>query len=391
MEISTIIYPASGLPPCLAPASSAQPAESSLTEKEAAPEGEFAVLLALLRMPSADKAAGETCAAIAGQLVPAGLQLMVQPADTPDAGGEAGNLPASLPVRWPGSGNTPAGHYEIACLPGSPAAGLMPSLPAEGKASAASDAPVGSEPVPATQNARDDVMKTVPLPGEVTAAGKERDGLTGVFEQQLQAGGEKAEQGVAKMTPAAVQPSPGISAKGKLTGGPEQDKIEAKPVEGSTQPSVRPVLTPAEPVQTEAVRRLQDVKSAVLEQVLEKMVFSRSETGEAKVTVRLKPPALGEVEISLYLEDGRLSGRIVAENAMVRELLDAALTQLRQRLEAQQLQVAELTVSIGQEKEYHRGRDSHEGAARHPGGREKAGESASPLAVVLPGLLNALA
>jgi flagellar hook-length control protein FliK len=97
-------------------------------------------------------------------------------------------------------------------------------------------------------------------------------------------------------------------------------------------------------------------RAAVLEQVLEKMVLNKDENGESRIFIRLKPAVLGDVEIRLRMVDGQLSGSILTQNAQVKEVLETALAQLRQRLEAQQIQVAELTVTVGQGDGFHQGR-----------------------------------
>ncbi|NLN06531.1 MAG: hypothetical protein GX167_02805 [Firmicutes bacterium] len=88
----------------------------------------------------------------------------------------------------------------------------------------------------------------------------------------------------------------------------------------------------------------------VLEQVMEKMEFSIRKDGEQKLYVRLKPETLGEVEIRLKLEAGRLTARIVTDNYRVKELLDASLPQINRRLEAQQVTLASFNVTVGQEQ-----------------------------------------
>lgn len=93
-------------------------------------------------------------------------------------------------------------------------------------------------------------------------------------------------------------------------------------------------------------------RAAVVEQVLEKMVFRKEPEGDSTLSLRLKPGALGEVQVSLRLEDGRLMARIMTENLYVKEVLDAALGQLKQRLEAQQIQVSELTVTVGSQQDF---------------------------------------
>jgi flagellar hook-length control protein FliK len=141
--------------------------------------------------------------------------------------------------------------------------------------------------------------------------------------------------------------------------------------------------------------RVNVARASVVEQVLEKMVFSREISGEAKVFIRLKPAVLGEVEISLRMEDGRLTGRILTDSVSVKEALEAALVQLRQRLEAQQIQVAELTVGVGRENPFDRGHrmPAAPWRERYGGARNQGGEALEEpvLPVILPGLVNALA
>ena len=97
-------------------------------------------------------------------------------------------------------------------------------------------------------------------------------------------------------------------------------------------------------------------KAAVLDQVLEKMVLNKDENGQSSIFIRLKPAVLGEVEIRLRMENGQLNGSILTQNAQVKEVLETALVQLRQRLEAQHIHVAELTVTVSEGGGFHQGR-----------------------------------
>jgi hypothetical protein len=412
METCILVSPMPNLPPCQASVSSTGSAEAN--SKEQCPEGDFAALLAALEKPPADKAADETCVNVAaGLLVQAGLPQAIQFAVPAGAGGDASSLSVSVPVWGPGNVNVLAVDYEIFGLSGVLSTELLPSFAAvEGKGAAASGAAVMEGPALVTRSVQKDDHAAVakaglsneqPTVGTPTA--KMQAGAP-VEPKRAAASGAAVMEGPALVTRsvqkddhAAVakaglsneQPTVGMLTEGKPAVSPEQKKSEPIPAESSTQPSVRPVWPAHEQLHAEVVRRLDAVKSAVLEQVLEKMVFSKSESGEAKVFVRLKPPSLGEVEISLYLEDGRLTGRIVAESAMVRELLDASLSQLRQRLEEQNVHVAELTISTRQEREFRRGRDRSDGMPAILAGRKMNMESASTVPTALPGLLNALA
>ncbi len=87
-----------------------------------------------------------------------------------------------------------------------------------------------------------------------------------------------------------------------------------------------------------------------VEQILEKIEFSARKNGEQRLYVRLKPETLGEVEIRLKLEAGRLTAKIVTDNIQVKELLDASLPQISRRLEAQQVTLTAFSVTVGQEQ-----------------------------------------
>lgn len=107
------------------------------------------------------------------------------------------------------------------------------------------------------------------------------------------------------------------------------------------------------------------LRESVTEQVLQRMTFYSTPGGAKKLHVRLKPESLGEVEISLQLEKGRITARVVAENALVKEMLESSLGVIKQRLEAQQVVVHDFTVTV-----------SGQGDSRHerlPGWQEMTG------------------
>ena len=364
------------------------PADSGPADKEPVSEGEFAVLLAALQ-GQAVKAGGVSGLVTAEPPASAGLPMAEQPAclqvpgagvlltqmhEKPLAGTEAVwlsclNLQRAAVTPAALQDNVNRKAIVVNFRPGEP---LEQAAPLNGQ--------TGAEKALAAA-----------LPEAATAEGTKPQGLKNSFEQLPPPQGEESAPGAAKTAFAGTELPSAVRAERSLTGGPDREQGEGKPAESSSQAVFKATGSVPELVQAEIVQRLQSVKSAVVEQVLEKMVFSRTESGEAKVFIRLKPPALGEVEISLQMEEGRLTGRIVAESLLVREVLEAALGQLRQRLEAQQIQVAELTVGSGQEKGFHHGRDRTEALTPFPWGREQPGEEASPLPAAAPGLLNALA
>ncbi|EEG76524.1 flagellar hook-length control protein FliK [Dethiobacter alkaliphilus] len=133
-------------------------------------------------------------------------------------------------------------------------------------------------------------------------------------------------------------------------------------------------------------------RAAVVEQVLEKMLLVKEPQGESTLFVRLRPAVLGEVEVRLRMEEGRLVANILTENAQVKETLDGALNQLRQRLEAQQINVAEMTVTVNQEQSSRQGSGFHDFRQTQAGGGDvlpvEAVEEIPPSAVLIPGALD---
>ena len=122
-------------------------------------------------------------------------------------------------------------------------------------------------------------------------------------------------------------------------------------------------------LQTPAVQfgKSQLGRADIVDQVLEKMVLTTEPDGESTLFVRLRPAVLGEVEIRLRMENGQLTARIITESAHVKEALDAALGQVRQRLEAQHISVSEMTVSVGQEESSRQGKSFNPSWGQHGG------------------------
>jgi flagellar hook-length control protein FliK len=172
----------------------------------------------------------------------------------------------------------------------------------------------------------------------------------------------------------------------------KKDAAEGMPPEKSSYPVRAALETPAA-----QFGRVNVARAEVVEQVVEKMVFSKDLTGESSVFIRLKPAVLGQVEIRLSLQDGQLTASIMTGSTQVKEALEGAMAQIRQRLESQQIHVAELTVFVGEEYGFAHGQGSgnmyRQNETQKMHGRlqrEGLGESTGP-ASVISGLVNTLA
>jgi flagellar hook-length control protein FliK len=172
----------------------------------------------------------------------------------------------------------------------------------------------------------------------------------------------------------------------------KKDTVDGIPPDKSSYPVRAALETPAA-----QFGRVNVARAEVVEQVMEKMVFSKDLSGESSVFIRLKPAVLGQVEIRLSLQDGQLTASIMTGSTQVKEALEGAMAQIRQRLESQQIHVAELTVFVGEEYGFTHGQGSgnmyRQNETQKMHGRlqrEGLGESPGP-ASVISGLVNTLA
>jgi flagellar hook-length control protein FliK len=69
-------------------------------------------------------------------------------------------------------------------------------------------------------------------------------------------------------------------------------------------------------------------------------------SGSNQLRIRLKPESLGSLDVTLTVEGGKLTARIVASNTEVRDVFAGNLQLFKQSLEAQGLQVNQLSVAV---------------------------------------------
>ncbi|MCR3922096.1 MAG: flagellar hook-length control protein FliK [Firmicutes bacterium] len=88
--------------------------------------------------------------------------------------------------------------------------------------------------------------------------------------------------------------------------------------------------------------------SRVIDPIIKEMQFQRTVgNGFDEVRVRLQPESLGEVVIRISRTDGQISGRILVENVMIKEVLDNHLLVFKERLSNMGIELMELNVSLG--------------------------------------------
>lgn len=87
-------------------------------------------------------------------------------------------------------------------------------------------------------------------------------------------------------------------------------------------------------------------KDDILSQIYDKAkVLNIRDSSE--LNIKLKPEALGEVSIRLVLEKGMMTGRILVENSHVKGLVESNLSQIKDNLRSQNLNVQDFSVSVG--------------------------------------------
>lgn len=119
--------------------------------------------------------------------------------------------------------------------------------------------------------------------------------------------------------------------------------MNPSPAVNSTQP-----LSHNQTVKFEAVRNL-DTQD-VLFQMTEKLkVELKGDTTEVKML--LKPESLGEVALKISTQNGIVTAQFVAESQRVKEVIEAGFNQLKDMLTQQGINVAQLQVSVGGERQ----------------------------------------
>lgn len=87
-------------------------------------------------------------------------------------------------------------------------------------------------------------------------------------------------------------------------------------------------------------------KNELLQQVIQRVQVDLK-PGQTEMRMNLKPENLGQLQMKLVLEDGKVTAQFLTGNQNVKEALENSLSQLRQSLQEQGLKVEKLSVLIG--------------------------------------------
>lgn len=200
---------------------------------------------------------------------------------------------------------------------------LEKNRPSEGSATAA----VGSDVLDDAEAV--EAAAVVPAESDADATGTEQQaqGQAGTFAETLsRLSGGHAAAGTNANEAASAQSIVGIT-----------QPVKAQSAEmAAAQRAERPQVL------TEAQR--ESATSQVVDRV--KLMSGESKT---ELEMTLKPEALGKVNLKLVEERGQILARFTAESEQVKSVLESSMQLLKDALEKNGLQVAELSVSVGQQ------------------------------------------
>lgn len=90
---------------------------------------------------------------------------------------------------------------------------------------------------------------------------------------------------------------------------------------------------------------MKSLENDVLEQVIQKVQVNLK-PGQTEMRMQLKPEHLGEIQMKLVVEDGKVTAQFLTNNQGVKETLENSLHHLRQNLQEQGIKVEKLSVLI---------------------------------------------
>jgi flagellar hook-length control protein FliK len=99
--------------------------------------------------------------------------------------------------------------------------------------------------------------------------------------------------------------------------------------------------------ETQPTTERTELHQSILSQVQEKLVSPEARTGASRITLKLNPRELGDMQIHLRMEDAKVSVEITAQNPVVREALVQNIDQLKETLSRQNIAMERFDVMTG--------------------------------------------
>lgn len=105
--------------------------------------------------------------------------------------------------------------------------------------------------------------------------------------------------------------------------------------------------------------------SEVIDQIVTKAIVNLSDE-KTSMALQLNPGHLGKVAVSVTAEQGVIKGQFIAENHVVKEMLETNMIQLKTQLEEQGIKVDKIEVTLGNATDYfdQRQQENQEQASR---------------------------
>jgi flagellar hook-length control protein FliK len=130
--------------------------------------------------------------------------------------------------------------------------------------------------------------------------------------------------------------------------GKEEQKPQGKQGEQMAASSLGGVMTAADgsTVESKPTGQKSVLHESILSQVKDGVV-THDGKGNGQVSIRLAPDELGELQIQVRMEDGRVRIEVQAENRMVKDLLMSNLDSLKEALSGKNFTMAGFDVSTG--------------------------------------------
>jgi len=137
--------------------------------------------------------------------------------------------------------------------------------------------------------------------------------------------------------------------------------LSDKPDSMATAAPLRDLPSPYAPLPAEVSRRIAD-------QVVQNLKLQVDGTA-SDIRMTLKPPSLGEVQLSVHVEDSRMQAQINVTQQVVKTALEAHMPQLRQALQDHGIEVQRIDVMLPEQSLQHDGTGANGERTGRRGGR----------------------
>jgi hypothetical protein len=162
------------------------------------------------------------------------------------------------------------------------------------------------------------------------------------------------------ITPAAHQ-QVDLTALRTSQGALNNPAISDKPESASPAAPLRELPSPYAPLPPEVSRRIAD-------QVVGKLKL-QVDGAVSEIRMTLKPPSLGEVQLSVHVEDSRMQAQISVSQQVVKTALEAHMPQLRMALQEHGIEIQRIDVMLPEQSLQRDGTNAGGDRAGRKGGR----------------------